>query len=68
RGRTRIGWEGPRAPHPTARRARCRRRRRRSRPDPWPAYFGFHEVFHTFTVLAFASHYVAVSLATYSLR
>ena len=38
------------------------------RPDPWPRRFGFHEVFHTFTILAFATHYVAVSLATYSLR
>jgi len=38
------------------------------RPDPWPRHFGFHEVFHTFTILAFAAHYVAVSLATYSLR
>ncbi len=38
------------------------------RPDPSPRWFGFHEVFHTFTILAFASHYVGVSLATYSLR
>lgn len=38
------------------------------RPDPWPRTFGFHEVFHSFTVLAFACHYVGVSLATYSLR
>ena len=38
------------------------------RPDPWPQWFGFHEVFHAFTILAFASHYVAVSLLTYSLR
>jgi hemolysin III len=38
------------------------------RPDPWPQWFGFHEVFHTFTILAFTTHYVGVSLATYSLR
>jgi hemolysin III len=38
------------------------------RPNPSPRWFGFHEVFHTFTILAFASHYVAVSLLTYSLR
>ena len=38
------------------------------RPDPWPRYFGFHEVFHSFTVLAFVAHYVGISLATYSLR
>lgn len=38
------------------------------RPNPWPQWFGFHEVFHSFTVIAFITHYVGVSLATYSLR
>jgi len=38
------------------------------RPNPWPRWFGFHEVFHGFTVLAFAAHYTGVSLATYALR
>ena len=38
------------------------------RPNPSPSWFGFHEVFHTFTILAFVTHYVGVSLATYSLR
>ena len=38
------------------------------RPDPWPRYFGFHEIFHSFTILAFVAHYTSVSLATYSLR
>jgi hemolysin III len=38
------------------------------RPNPWPTWFGFHEVFHSLTILAFATHYVAASLATYSLR
>lgn len=38
------------------------------RPNPSPRWFGFHEVFHTFTILAFVTHYVGVSLATYSLR
>jgi len=37
-------------------------------PNPWPRWFGFHEVFHTLTILAFVTHYVGVSLATYSLR
>ncbi|UUZ60279.1 PAQR family membrane homeostasis protein TrhA [Nocardioides sp. B-3] len=37
-------------------------------PNPWPRWFGFHEVFHTFTIPAFVTHYVGVSLATYSLR
>jgi hemolysin III len=38
------------------------------RPDPWPTWFGFHEMFHTMTILAFVTHYVGVSIATYSLR
>jgi hemolysin III len=38
------------------------------RPNPWPRWFGFHEVFHTFTILAFVSHYVGISMATYALR
>ncbi len=38
------------------------------RPNPFPRWFGFHEVFHTLTIAAFAAHYVGVSLATYSLR
>jgi hemolysin III len=38
------------------------------RPDPWPRWFGFHEIFHALTVAAFIAHYVGVSLATYSLR
>lgn len=38
------------------------------RPDPFPRWFGFHEVFHSLTILAFVVHYVGVSLATYSLR
>ncbi len=38
------------------------------RPNPWPRWFGFHEVFHTCTILAFVTHYVSLSLATYSLR
>ena len=38
------------------------------RPNPSPRWFGFHEVFHSFTVLAFAAHYIGVSIATYSLR
>ncbi|WP_435853651.1 PAQR family membrane homeostasis protein TrhA [Streptomyces purpurascens] len=35
------------------------------RPDPAPRWFGFHEVFHALTVLAFTAHYTAISLATY---
>jgi hemolysin III len=32
------------------------------RPNPFPGHFGFHEIFHTFTVLAFMCHWVAVLL------
>jgi hemolysin III len=32
------------------------------RPDPWPAVFGFHEVFHLLTVAAFAAQNVGVWL------
>jgi len=35
------------------------------RPDPWPRWFGFHEVFHSLTIAAFAVHYVAVSIVVY---
>jgi len=35
------------------------------RPDPWPRWFGFHEVFHAFTVAAYVLQYVAVSLVVY---
>ena len=30
------------------------------RPDPWPRVFGYHEVWHSFTVLAAALHFAAV--------
>jgi hemolysin III len=30
------------------------------RPNPWPRWFGFHEVFHACTVAAFACQYIAV--------
>lgn len=33
------------------------------RPNPWPRWFGFHEVFHAFTLGGFVSHFVAVALA-----
>jgi hemolysin III len=38
------------------------------RPNPFPGWLGFHEVFHLLTVAAFATHYLAISLATYALR
>jgi hemolysin III len=30
------------------------------RPNPVPGHFGFHEIFHSFTVLAFLCHWTAV--------
>jgi hemolysin III len=29
------------------------------RPNPWPGHFGFHEIFHVCTVLAFICHWTA---------
>jgi hemolysin III len=37
-------------------------------PDPSPRWFGFHEIFHVFTILAFVAHYTGVSLTIYTLR
>lgn len=34
-------------------------------PDPWPNWFGFHEVFHSLTIAAFIVHYIGVSLLAY---
>ncbi|MFI6905832.1 hemolysin III family protein [Nonomuraea sp. NPDC050394] len=36
------------------------------RPDPAPAWFGFHEVFHAFTIAAYLVQYIAVSIVVYS--
>jgi hemolysin III len=30
------------------------------RPDPWPAVFGYHEIFHAFVIAAAICHFVAV--------
>lgn len=38
------------------------------RPNPSPRWFGFHEIFHSLTVVGYTCHYVAVSIATYSGR
>jgi len=32
------------------------------RPDPWPSVFGYHEVFHSFTIMGSASHFFAVAV------
>ncbi|GAB2934442.1 hemolysin III family protein [Nonomuraea fastidiosa] len=36
------------------------------RPDPSPRWFGFHEVFHAFTIAAYLVQYIAVSIVVYS--
>ena len=35
----------------------------RRRPDPVPAVFGYHEIFHLGTIVGFATYYAAVTLA-----
>lgn len=35
------------------------------KPNPSPRWFGFHEVFHAFTLAAFASHHVGIWLAAF---
>jgi hemolysin III len=40
----------------------------RKRPNPSPAWFGFHEIFHAGTVAGFVSHYIAISMVTYAAR
>jgi len=32
------------------------------RPDPWPSVFGYHEVWHGFTIVAAALHFGAVAV------
>jgi hemolysin III len=34
------------------------------RPNPWPRWFGFHEIFHACTVAAFIAHFTAVAIAS----
>ena len=36
------------------------------KPDPWPTWFGFHEVFHSLTIAAFIVHYIGVSILAYT--
>lgn len=36
------------------------------KPDPFPKWFGYHEIFHTFTIAAFIVHYVGVSILIYT--
>lgn len=34
-------------------------------PDPWPATFGYHEIFHSCTAVAAVCHFVAVCVAVF---
>jgi len=34
------------------------------KPNPFPGHFGFHEIFHTLTVLAFICHWIAVLIVS----
>jgi len=34
-------------------------------PNPSPRWFGFHEVFHAFTIAAFVVHYIGISILAY---
>jgi hemolysin III len=36
------------------------------RPNPSPRWFGFHEVFHSCTIIGYIVHYVAVSMTAYT--
>jgi hemolysin III len=36
------------------------------RPNPAPQWFGFHEVFHSFTIAAFVVHYIGISMVVYA--
>jgi hemolysin III len=40
----------------------------RRRPDPSPATFGYHEVWHSMVVAGSACHYVAVLLIVLAFR
>ncbi|MBE2315301.1 hemolysin III family protein [Solirubrobacter sp. CPCC 204708] len=31
------------------------------RPNPWPAVFGFHEIFHVFVILAAITHFITMA-------
>jgi hemolysin III len=37
----------------------------RKRPNPWPGWFGFHEIFHALTLVAAACHFAAIAVATF---
>ena len=38
----------------------------RQRPNPFPSWFGFHEIFHVATIAGFVCHYIAISMISYA--
>jgi len=34
------------------------------KPDPWPRVFGYHEIFHSCTIVAAICHFVAIAMIT----
>jgi hemolysin III len=38
------------------------------RPNPWPRTFGYHEIWHTMTVLASICHYTVILRVVLTLR
>ena len=34
-----------------------------SSPDPWPATFGYHEIFHSLVTAAAGAHYAVIAFA-----
>lgn len=38
------------------------------RPNPSVTWFGFHEIFHAFTLVGFACHFIAIMMAVLSVR
>ena len=37
------------------------------RPNPWPKYFGYHEIFHVLTIAGASCHYVVIAIFVRSL-
>jgi hemolysin III len=37
----------------------------RKSPNPWPQWFGFHEIFHALTLVAAMCHYAAIAVAIF---
>lgn len=37
----------------------------RKSPNPWPEWFGFHEIFHALTLMAAMCHFAAISVAIF---